>query len=107
MAQHGSGEWRVRGRKDAVLDRGVEKTHFMCGAEKSAGVLALDVALLNCAVHSADSEERGRMIGSLGVLLLALILCALGWWVDYESRKSMKPEDERRKTKKRRRRAAK
>lgn len=33
------------------------------------------------------------MIGSLGVLAMAIILCALGLWVDHTNRKSMKPQD--------------
>lgn len=40
------------------------------------------------------------MIGTLGVLALALILCGLGLWMDYANRKSMEPEDEKRKTQK-------
>ncbi len=40
------------------------------------------------------------MIGTLGVLALALMLCGLGLWMDYANRKSMEPEDEKRKTKK-------
>ena len=105
MAQHGCGDGAYGAEK--TQHSGVGKTHFMGGAEKFSGVLVPVMALLDCVVHSVDSEGRGRMIGSLGVLLLALIICAFGWWVDYENRKSMKPEDERRKTKKRRRRAAK
>lgn len=40
------------------------------------------------------------MIGTLGVLALALILCGLGLWMDYANRKSMEPEDKKRKAKK-------
>ncbi len=36
------------------------------------------------------------MLGSLGVLAMALILCALGWWVDHSNRKSMKSQDDER-----------
>lgn len=34
------------------------------------------------------------MLGSLGVLAMALVLCALGWWVDHTNRKSMKSQDD-------------
>ncbi len=39
------------------------------------------------------------MIGTLGVLAMALILCGLGLWMDHINRKSMEPEDEKRKEK--------
>jgi hypothetical protein len=33
------------------------------------------------------------LTGSLGVLAMAMVLCALGLWVDHTNRKSMKPKD--------------
>ncbi len=34
------------------------------------------------------------MLGSFGVLAMALVLGALGWWVDHTNRKSMKSHDD-------------
>jgi len=39
-------------------------------------------------------KRRSSMLGSLGVLAMALVLGALGWWVDHTNRKSMKSHDD-------------
>ncbi len=36
------------------------------------------------------------MLGTLGVVALALILGALGLWMDHTNRKSMNPQDDKR-----------
>jgi hypothetical protein len=64
-------------------------------------IITVLVDCVNPLVLRGYGRRKFSMIGTLGVLALALILCGVGLWMDYANRKSMEPRDEKRKAKRR------